>query len=191
MEKFKVHTPGSAPAASVPLLEASQREWGFVPTLHGILAESPEALDGYRQLFALVGRSSLSSAEQQVVYLTVSVFHECAYCTAGHTYLARSIGLPESVIAALRDTRPLPEPRLQALQSFAQQVLALRGRTGDAAVEAFLAAGFTPRQVLDVVLVIATKTISNYTNHLTHTPAEAFMSDPAFGWVPPRLRETA
>lgn len=191
MEGFKVHTLDSAPAASLPLLEASKREWGFVPTLHGILAESPEALDGYRQLFALVGGSSLSAAEQQVVYLTVSVFHECSYCTAGHTYLARTVGLAEPVIEALREAQAVPEPRLRALQAFTQQVLAQRGRAGDAAVEAFLAAGFTRRQVLDVVLVIATKTISNYANHLTHTPAEPFMSDPAFGWVPPRRRETA
>lgn len=189
--RFKVHTLNSAPAASRPLLEASKREWGFVPTLHGVLAESPAALEGYRQLFALVGQSSFTPAEQQVVYLAVSVFHECSYCTAGHTYLARAAQLPEPVIQALRDAQPVPEPRLQALQAFTRQVLGTRGHAGDAAVAAFLAAGFSVQQVLEVVLVIATKTISNYTNHLTHTPAEDFMSDPAYGWVPPRLREPA
>ena len=188
MQEFKVHTLESAPAASQPLLEATKREWGFLPTLHAILAESPAALEGYRQLFALVGKSSFSPAEQQVVFLAVSVFHECSYCTAGHTYLARSVKLSEPVIAALRDAKPIDDPRLQALRAFTERVLQTRGHAGDDAVAMFLAAGFTHAQVLEVVLVIATKTISNYANHLTHTPAEAFMSDPAFGWVPPRLR---
>jgi alkylhydroperoxidase family enzyme len=58
-----------------------------------------------------------------------------------------------------------------------------RGHAGDAAVDAFLAAGFTRRNVLEVVTIIATKTISNYTNHLTRTPKESFMSDPALKWV--------
>jgi hypothetical protein len=42
--------------------------------------------------------------------------------------------------------------------------------------------------VMDLLVLIAAKTISNYANHLAHTPAEAFMADPAFGWVAPRNR---
>jgi alkylhydroperoxidase family enzyme len=61
-------------------------------------------------------------------------------------------------------------------------VVESRGFAGDAAVDAFLSAGFTKANVLEVVAVIATKTISTYTNHLTHTPHEAFMSDPSLAW---------
>lgn len=59
---------------------------------------------------------------------------------------------------------------------------------GDQAVNAFVAAGFTPSQVLEVVTIIATKTISNYANNLTHTPLEDFMSDPALRWHDPKGR---
>ena len=59
-----------------------------------------------------------------------------------------------------------------------------RGFVGDAAVDAFLAAGFTRANVLEVVAIAATKTISNYTNHLTGTPFDAFTrSFP----LPPRM----
>jgi len=57
---------------------------------------------------------------------------------------------------------------------------------GDAAVEAFLTAGFTRAQVLEVVMIISCKTISNYVNHIAHTPKESFMSDPTLGWKAPR-----
>ena len=188
MESFQVHTVESAPIGSRALLEATKKEWGFLPTLHSILAESPAALEGYRQTFALVGKSSFSPAEQQVVFLAASAFHKCRYCVAGHTYLGRSVQLPESVIQALRDDRPIDDPRLQTLRSFTETVLRTRGAAGNEAIAAFLHAGYTKAQVLEVVLVIAAKTISNYTNHLAHTPDEAFMADPSFGWVPPSLR---
>jgi hypothetical protein len=55
----------------------------------------------------------------------------------------------------------------------------------------FLEAGFTRANVLDVVTVIATKTISNYTNHLTHTPKEAFMADAALAWCAPPANRAA
>jgi alkylhydroperoxidase family enzyme len=126
--------------------------------------------------------------EQQVAYQAINVLHECEYCTAGHTYLSRSVGVPEDVIQALRNATPVSDARLQALRVFAENVVRERGFVGDAAVDAFVAAGFTLANVLEVVTIIATKTISNYTNHLTHTPKEAFMGDPSLGWVAPRNR---
>ena len=52
----------------------------------------------------------------------------------------------------------------------------LRGGTfhwmNEAEVGAFLAAGHTRRNVLDVVLGVGMKTLSNYTNHLAHTPLD-------------------
>ena len=186
MTTFEVHTIDSAPEASRPLLEATRRAWGFVPTLHATLAESPVALEAYTTLFALVGKSTLTPAEQQVVFLTVSVLHGCEYCVAGHTYLARSVSLPEAALQALRQGEAIVgDPRAQALRRFTETVVRERGRAGDAAVDALLAAGFTRRNVFEVLIIIATKTISNYTNHLTRTPKESFMSDPTLKWVAP------
>lgn len=188
--RFDLHTPESAPAASRPLLEASRKTWGFVPTLHATLAESPVALEAYTSLYALIGsRSTLTPIEQQVAYQAVNVLHGCEYCTAGHTYLSRSVKMPEDVIAALREGRPITsDARLQALRTFVEAVVRERGMAGEAAIDAFIGAGFTRAQLLDVVAIVATKTISNYTNHLTHTPLEGFMADPALNWVAPSRR---
>ena len=191
MTSFVVHTIETAPDASKPLLDSVKKAWGFIPTLHGTLAESPKTLEAYDTLFGLVAKSSLTPAEQQVAYLAINVLHECEYCTAGHTYLARNAYLAEDAIEALRNSAPIGDPRLQALRSFAETVVRERGLAGDAAVDAFIAAGFNKAQVLEVVMIIATKTISNYTNHLTHTPKEAFMSDPSLEWTAPRNRRKA
>lgn len=142
-------------------------------------------------MFELAGKASFTPAEQQVVFLTISVLHECSYCTAGHTYLARAANLPEDVIQALRLGKALADPRWQALRSFAEAVVRERGFVGDAALDTFIAAGFSRAQVLDVVLIAATKTISNYVNHIAHVPQESFMSDPALAWTPPSDRQSA
>jgi AhpD family alkylhydroperoxidase len=180
MTKFELHSVETAPEGSRAQLAAVTRAWGFTPKLHAILAESPAALIGYDTLFGLVAQSSLSPVESQVAYQAINVFHGCDYCTMGHTYLSRAAGMDEADVQALRADRAPADARLAALWGFARAVVETRGQAGDAAVEAFLAAGFTRANVLDVVAIVATKTISNYTNHLTHTPKEAFMSDPAF-----------
>jgi AhpD family alkylhydroperoxidase len=182
MNRFPLHTVDSAPEASRERLAAVTKAWGFTPKLHAILAESPAALAGYDTLFGLVGQSTLSPVEQQVAFQAVNVLHGCEYCTMGHTYLSRAAGMDEATVQALRDARAPADPKLAAMWHFTRAVVQSRGQAGDAAVEAFLAAGYSRANVLDVVTVIATKTISNYTNHLTHTPKEAFMSDPAIAW---------
>lgn len=189
MTQFTVHTIETAPAASKPLLEGVQKAWGFTPQLQGTLAESPLALGAYDGLFnAIAKETTFTPAELQVVYLAINVFHGCEYCTMGHTWLARNAKLDEAAIQALRHETPIADDRLQSLRIFAEAVVRERGFAVDAAVDAFIAAGFTKAQVLEVVTIIAVKTISNYTNHLTHTPKESFMSDPSFAWVSPRNR---
>lgn len=188
MTSFAIHNQTTAPEASRARLAEVKNAWGFVPNLHAILAESPIALDAYDHLFNLVAGGTLSPAEQQIVFQAINVFHGCEYCTAGHTFLSRKAGVSEQAVQAIRNRQPIEHPRLEALRRFAERVAETRGFAGDEAVEAFLAAGFNKAQLLEVVTIIATKVISNYTNHLTHTPLEDFMRDPALRWVDPEGR---
>lgn len=191
MTSFTIHTIETAPEGSRETLGKVAKAWGFVPNLQATLAESPATLAGYESLFALAGTTTLSSAERQLVFLTVSIYNECEYCAAGHTYLARASKLAEQHLQAVRDGHKIADDRLEALRNFADAVVRKRGFVGDQAVDAFIAAGFTREQVLEVVLIAAAKTISNYVNHLTHTPLETFMSDPALAWHAPSRRENA
>jgi uncharacterized peroxidase-related enzyme len=192
MNPFTIHTIDTAPEASRERLATVKKAWGFVPKLQATLAESPVALKGYDDLFTLIAsEASLTPAEQQVVYQAINVFHGCEYCAAGHTFLSRKAGVPEDAIQAIRNRTPIADARLEALRRFAETVAQSRGFAGDAAIDSFLAAGFTRAQVLEVVTIIATKVISNYTNHLTHTPLEDFMNDPALRWHDPEGRTPA
>lgn len=186
MTAFVVHTIDSAPDGSRPVLQATAQAYGFVPNLHATLAESPVALEGLDTLFTLIGTSSLTPQEQQVTMLAVSVFNECEYCVAGHSFVARSVQVADTAVQALRQGMRIPDnPRLQALRSFTETALRERGRAGGAALASFMAAGYTLQNALEVLTIVAAKTLSNYANNLAQTPPDAFMADPALRWVAP------
>ena len=66
----------------------------------------------------------------------------------------------------------MDDAKLEALRVFAEQVNVSRGRPTTAEVDALLAAGYTNRTVLEVVLGTSMKVLSNYTNHITETPLD-------------------
>lgn len=175
MTTFTLHTPATAPARSGEILQDIEKAWGFIPNLHRELAESPQALEAYGTLWNLVEKTEFSPVERHTAYLAVIYENGCEYCMAGHTKLSLGAGLTSAQVEDIRNNRPLPDAKLQALRRFAAEVTSQRGRLSDAQVSSFLKAGYNNRAILDVLLIAATKLISNYTNHLAHTPLDAFM----------------
>ncbi|MFB2977769.1 carboxymuconolactone decarboxylase family protein [Microseira sp. BLCC-F43] len=170
--EFTIHTLETAPAASKEALIHAKETFGLIPNLEGILAEAPAALKGGMALWDLFASSSLTPIEQQIVYLTANYEHDCRYCMAAHSGLAKMVGMASEDIDALRNGQPLADPKLQALRLFTQRAIATRGWLEDREIEEFLAAGYTKQQVLEVILGIAVKIIHNYTNHIAKTPLD-------------------
>ncbi|NII10812.1 carboxymuconolactone decarboxylase family protein [Oleiagrimonas sp. C23AA] len=176
MTTFTKYTAETAPEAARAGLAATKAAFGFIPNLQANMAESPELLAGYSTLWDLFSKTTLTAHEQQVVYLTSNFENNCHYCMAGHTTLAKMQKMDPAVIAALRAGTELPDVRLEALHAFTRKVVAQRGWVSDADTDAFIAAGYTRRNVLEVVLGVATKVMSNYTNHIAHTELDRFMA---------------
>jgi len=102
---------------------------------------------------------------------------------AGHTNLSRMAKIDDAMISAVREGRPIADAKLEALRQFATKVTRQRGLASEADVAAFKAEGFDNRAVLDVLVLAATKLISNYTNHLAQTPNDSFMK--SADWTAP------
>jgi alkylhydroperoxidase family enzyme len=173
MINFTIHDENSAPEASKAMLAQSKKSFGMIPGLHGVLAEAPRALEGYRALADAFAKTSFDKDELTVIWQTVNVEHNCTYCVPGHSAIATSMGVDDAINNALRDETPLPNPRLEALRDFTLSVVRERGNVDEQGMQAFLDAGFTRQQVLEVVLGVAMKVMSNYSNHLAKTPVDA------------------
>lgn len=186
MTKFTAYTIEDAPAGSKPILEAVKGAFGFVPNLQANMAESPELLAGYSTLWDLFSKTSLSPTEQQVVYLTSNFENECHYCMAGHTMLAKMQKIDDAIVQAIRNGKAIADAKLEALHVFTATVVRERGFASDTAIGAFIAAGYTRKNVLEVVLGVGTKILSNYTNHIVHTQLDGFMAGAE--WTKPGAR---
>ena len=165
-----------------PLLDETRYRLGFVPNMYANMANAPSLLSTYIHGYRLFReRSGFTPTEQEVIFLTISRFHGCTYCMGAHSMIATNkSGVPQGVLAALREGRPLPDSRLEALSRFTRRMVETRGRVGEEEVRSFLAAGYDQRQILEIVLAIAVKTLSNYSNHLFGTELDRVFAP--FAW---------
>lgn len=168
------------------LAQARKAVGGALPKLSSYMAESPELLDGYRQLRALFGKTSFSRVEQELILLTINFEHDCEYCMAAHSMRATKVKMAPEVLAALRRGEPVPDVRLEALHRFTRTMVLDRARVTDAETQAFLDAGYTRQNILEVVLGIASKVLTNYSNHFFDAPLNDFLKP--FEWSKPSAR---
>ena len=186
MNIFDVHTVDSAQADAAEMLGGVAKAYGFIPNLYGVFAESPSALKAYMAIGKIFDETSFSATERQLIILAASRYNECDYCMAAHTVVAGMQKVPTDVVEAIREDRPINDSRLEALRTFTTSVVEKRGWLANEDVAAFLAAGFTRAQILEVILGISFKTLSNYTNHIADTPVDAAFQ--AGAWTPVEKR---
>ena len=172
MTVFTVHTAESAPPASRRAMTAVEAKQGYLPTAVGLLAESPETLEGFLRLSAAFDSCTLDPLARETVIMTIAARNHCHLCLAMHTARLAALGADPSLATALRAQTPLADERLEAARAFAVRVLDTAGDPGDAALGEFFAQGFTRRNALEVVLGIGTYTLSTLANRLTGAPVD-------------------
>jgi len=182
MTTFNLYDENNAPEASQPILQEVANAYGFVPNLFGIFAESPAIAEAYATVSAIFDKTSLTATERQVILMTNNRLNGCTYCMAAHTTISQSQGVPADVIEALRSGASIADPKLEALRVFAVRVNEARGSVSKDDLDAFLGAGYTNANVLEVILGTSLKVLSNYTNRVVETPLDdAFKSN---AWAP-------
>lgn len=185
---FAYHNKDTAPTESLPQIERSVKNYGFLPKLHQILAGAPAAHQAYLDTFALFEHhTTFSPLEQQIVFMTANYENNCHYCVPGHSFLMSFKKMPTDVIEALREGTPIKDAKLEALRTYTRLLLDKRGHLDESEIKAFLAAGYSERQALEVLVGLASKLISNFANSLAHTELDDVSKPHA--WVHPKDRK--
>jgi uncharacterized peroxidase-related enzyme len=177
-------TLDAAEGRTKEVLETARRQTGGIPNMYAAMVNSPALLDTYLYGYNLFRKeSSLGPGEQELVFLVISRVNECTYCMAAHSMIAVAVSkTPDQAVNAIRADGMIDDPKLRALAEFTRAMVLSRGRPSDGDLGAFLAAGYTQHSVLEIILAIAVKTISNYTNHLFHTEVDERFKE--FAWTP-------
>lgn len=182
MSQFTIHTEDNHSAEAAETITKVKGKYGFVPNLLGALAEAPEAAEAYIALGDALKNSAFTPTECHVVWFTINTYHACDYCMAAHTAIAKGERIADDVIETARADGAYADPKLQALKVFTLEMVRERGWVKPDVIETFLAAGYTRRHVLDVILTISHKVLSNYTNHIVETPLDEPFAP--FAWTP-------
>lgn len=122
------------------------------------------------------GPGTLSPAERQIVLLSASV--EIVAIIASRLTAPCSkafLHVPAEVVSAVRSNEPVSDPKLAALIALTKEIVTERGPVSAHVMDNFLAAGYRKNQVLEILIGVALKTMSNYVDHISPTEL-----DPAF-----------
>lgn len=158
MERFTIFTAHTAIEGASAILDQTHGALGFVPNLLGVLAASAPALKAFTALNHCFAESSLGVTEREVVQLSVSTENTCGYCVAGHTAFAAMRGVDENVVRAVRTGAQIADRRLEALRHFTQALVRQRGVVNESELDRVFDAGYSQRQLLEVILGVCVKT---------------------------------
>lgn len=163
-QPLSVPTRDEVSADNQAIFDNLHKNLGFVPNLYAYYAKNDTALADY---LALQNRkSTLRGKEREVVNLVTSQINGCRYCQSAHTALGKLNGFTDEQILEIRSGEAGFDAKLHALAQFTQSVVENRGRATEAAKQAFFDAGYTEANLIDVVIVVGDKTISNYLHNL-------------------------
>lgn len=170
MSKFNVPKREEVSTVNQAIFDNLEKAVGFVPNLFATYAHSENALGNY---LALSGaKTSLKAKEKEVVNLAVSEVNSCSYCLAAHTAIGKMNGFNDAQILELRAGKASFDTKLNALAGLAKNITENRGATNEAVVENFFNAGWSKENLVDTIVLVGDKTISNYLHKTTDVPVD-------------------
>lgn len=173
MSRLIAPSPADAPQAAQPLFDAIRKAAGKLPNAYALIgALSPSALKVALEGDAALARGTLSRADIEAIRVAVSAQNGCDYCVAAHTMIGKLAGLQPAELRQLRGGDSVEDVKRQALVDFARHVSASTGTVAAERVQAVQAAGWSPAQIVEALLVISLIGFTNLVNRVNDTPLD-------------------
>ncbi len=170
MSDFNVPKREEVSTSNQAIFDNLKKAVGFVPNLYATYAHSENALANYLALSN--AKTSLSAKEKEVVNLAVSQVNDCSYCLAAHTAIGKMNGFTDNQILELRSGKASFDTKLNALARLAKNITENRGATDEAVIADFFSAGWSKENLVDTIVLVGDKTISNYLHKTTDVPVD-------------------
>lgn len=167
---FKVPTREEVSPANQAIFDHMERAFGKVPNLYATFALHENALEDYLTLQNR--KTTLDAKEKEIVNLVVSQINDCKYCTAAHTAVGKMYGFTEDEILAIRRVDINFNEKYDALAKFVKETTLSKGRASEKALETLFAVGYKTENLIDIIVLIGDKVISNYFHNTTKIPVD-------------------
>lgn len=139
---------------------------GFVPNLYAAFAHSENALSIF--LTAQNTKSSLTAKEKEAISLVVSEVNECRYCLSSHSAVAHKYGFTDEQIIEIRSGSVSFDTKLASMVNLSKSIVENKGHADPNAVDQFIEAGYTKANLIDVIMLIGLRSITNYVYAITN-----------------------
>jgi len=158
----------ATPAQEALFAKAKGASQGTIPNMIKRMANSPPLLDAYLHGHALFrAQSGFNSVEQEIIFLVLSLENGCDYCVAAHSFMADTFSkVPTDVTEAIRYGEAIENEKFAALAAMTRDMLLRRGFADPDTVKHFFSVGYSETHLLNLVLAVSIKTLTNYSNHL-------------------------
>ncbi|PIQ47284.1 MAG: alkylhydroperoxidase [Cytophagales bacterium CG12_big_fil_rev_8_21_14_0_65_40_12] len=166
MRTFSVPTRDQVAPVAQGIFDNLKSQLGMVPNLFATIGYSANALSSYLAFQSAQAKGSFNAKEREAVFLAVSQVNGCAYCQAAHTTLGKMNGFTEEETIELRKGKSA-NARLQSIVVLAKEITANHGRPSSEALESFFAQGFDNAALIDLIALVADKTLANYVHNVT------------------------
>lgn len=167
---FNVPKREEVSARNQDIFDGIKAAFGKVPNLYAAMAYSENALGAYIQLQQT--STSLTTREKEVVNLVVSQVNKCIYCLSAHTVIAKNNGFTEAETLEIRSAAITFDEKLSALAKLVQNITVTRGTVDTDLVELFFKVGYTKENLVDTILLIGDKSITNLLHAVIKVPVD-------------------
>ena len=169
MSRITIPNTEQTPSASIPLLDAVNRQLGVVPNLMKLVGHSPAALEGYLSLNGALGKGTIGAKTSERIALAVAELNGCGYCLSAHSYLGSNLAKLDAAELDANRHGTSGDAKAAAALRFATRIVGTRGHVADEDLAAVKAAGYSEAEVMEIVLLVALNTLTNYVNNVAET----------------------
>ncbi|OQP40745.1 hypothetical protein A4H97_14085 [Niastella yeongjuensis] len=166
----RIAIPGDdqIPDASQPLLDTAEKMIGFVPNVLKVLSVSPEVLESFLTLQSNLSQV-LDLKTRTAISLAVSEANGCHYCLSAHSFFAsKGAKITDEEISLNRQGKSVNN-KIAAAATFAAKVVARRGEVGVEDIEEVRKAGYTDKEIVEIIALSVQFTFTNFINNVAKT----------------------
>ncbi|MBB5634747.1 putative peroxidase-related enzyme [Pedobacter cryoconitis] len=170
MKTFTIPTREQVTPANQAIFDNLKNMIGFVPNLYATFAHSDHALGNFLTLQN--SKTSINAKEREVLNLVVSEINDCSYCLSAHTVFAKKNGFTDEQIIEIRKAEITFDPKLAILAQLAKSITENKGHADAQLLTEFYEAGYNEGNLVDIIMIIGDKVITNYLHAVTEIPVD-------------------
>lgn len=154
--------------AAAELFGAIKSNVGMVPNLYRVLANEPAALKATLTFGQELDKGSFDKKTREAIALTVAGANNCDYCASAHSAISKSLKVDDAeIVSRLRGKSS--DTKLQAILTFANEVVETRGFVSDAQLRSAKDAGLNDGEIVETIVNVVANILTNYVNHIAQT----------------------